>query len=227
MKKIILLPVVSFMLTMSATAQEGCAGVCISLVPYVSNSSVPADTVYLNSQNGITLYANYSSCCHDIFGDSLKLIWALNGNPYDTTIAYTTSNYVYTHQITTTTPGTYTVYFWGFFYPNNPYYTCRHITVLSDSGPSGITVSSTENSPVKIFPNPVKKEITVSSSFAEKGKVIVTVYNAAGVEIRAEEELAEAGPYTKTIAADEWPGRIYFIKIDSPAGTQTSRLIKE
>ncbi|TND10093.1 MAG: hypothetical protein FD123_341 [Bacteroidetes bacterium] len=224
--------VLLFSLTVTYSSFAGCAGVCISSDPsmiYGTN-----DTVYIapNGNGQATLYAHYNSCCNSLFGGNASLIWCRNGIAYDTTSSWTSVNFMFTQQLTVSQPGVYSVFFSGFFFPNNPAYVCGTVTVLlrdQQAATSPATVMETKPanvSSVALFPNPAKNTVQINTVLNSSGRFSIHIYSYTGQIYFASEESVSEGVFSKTIDISALPDGIYMVRIESPQAAEIQKFVK-
>ena len=227
MKKIALFEAFSLLSIFNSIA--GCGGFCIHSSVVGNNYSGLNDTIILNQGNA-TLYATYDGCCYSLLGPNVKIVWCLNGIPFDTNFVATINNYWYTHMETVNQTGVYTAFFVGFVGPN---YQCGSVTVLKDAPPSAQVNTSSQtiltsagSAVLSIFPNPAKDEIKIEYNFTASEKIKIKLYSVNGSEMFSLEETTEEGAFSKSIDLSEIPSGIYFMTIESASVNEKRKIVK-
>ena len=73
-----------------------------------------------------------------------------------------------------------------------------------------------------LFPNPAAHEVTVTSSF---GISAIEAYNAAGALVFGSSDSNQLSPSAMRLDVSSWPRGTYLLRIHTPAGTTTKKLI--
>jgi tyrosinase len=81
---------------------------------------------------------------------------------------------------------------------------------------------------VRLFPNPVQRELNVEFSLAEESMVAISIYNDLGqlVYSKVESSPLTAGTYQEKIHFDNYPKGIYFINMKWKNSSKTFKLVK-
>lgn len=112
------------------------------------------------------------------------------------------------------TPGTYT------------------LTVTNPDGQVAtqtLVITSVSNEPlagVRVYPNPVVEQVTVSANIERAAKVVITVTNSLGQRVIVEEHTAAAGFFSRNLNIGNLPTGAYMVEITDGTRRSVEKIVK-
>lgn len=86
---------------------------------------------------------------------------------------------------------------------------------------------SAAGNPMKLYPNPADREVTLQLSFEQKAMTTLTVTDAAGKVVHQLNLGDFSGNYTHTLDVAKWKKGIYFVRVERPGVKLVEKLVVE